>query len=62
MSGVAEFPVVGVQLVVKMSEASREEDVRAVMSSFHQIEQAIYFTAAAILPIGIDCRIEVVEL
>lgn len=57
-----EFAVVGLQLVIKMNHSAHEEDVQRVMRSCKKIGEAMTFTAAAILPQGIDCRIEVVEI
>jgi hypothetical protein len=57
-----EFPVVGVQVIVMMPESAYGDDIRAVMRAWTKASEAMRFTAAAVLPIGIDYRIEVVEL
>jgi hypothetical protein len=57
-----EFPVVGVKVMVQMPESALAEDVTAVMRAWAKASEAMRFTAAAILPAGINCRIEVVEI
>jgi hypothetical protein len=57
----AEFPGIGLQLMIWMDEAAHADEIEAMVAAFPRLAEAVRFTAAAVLPIGIGYRVEVRE-